>query len=549
MLFGARAGLIAAFCLAVSSVHVFQAQEIREYGMTTAVAALSCYTFLRLEAAGTWRWRAANAAANLLLVWTYLFGCWLLVAHGLYLICTGRRRWRNALLWFAVNIPLMLPTLYWIRGMKGYVVPNAQVMPPRQILGNAFQDCLNVVYFPVPLSISEYPWINLPPAWSGIFVRTAGQFESISLWLFLAAAGLLAVGALSRRGEGAPTFSRAALFTLIWLFVPVLVLYTVSMVWRPDAFSQKYTTYCSLALYLTLGAVTTRVLRGWPARILCVMLIAVFGHRAVLYHTQVQRTDWAAAAAHIQTHRAPGDIVLGHPLTTPTMITFVLGEGVIPLKIYEHVEELAAAAEETLASGAGVWVVWIEPPNPVRNRFDRYAIARGWHLKRWGYDAAQLPGVLVAEVRAGNEPGESPEEALRAATIDFDAARALVESAWERQARGDHMAALNAFERALESNPYDIDALDGFVLCAQQIPSRLAQAGQLCDRFLSRFPENSRVHVLKGATQAAAGATAGCEESFLRAMRIAPYETGWVSYNYADIHERAWWRYFGEAAL
>ncbi|HEO71529.1 MAG TPA: hypothetical protein ENN80_09705, partial [Candidatus Hydrogenedentes bacterium] len=103
-LFGPSGGAVAALCLALSSVHIYQAQEIRYYSLTTLMALCTAYTFLRVVRGGKWHWWVLNALANVTLVWTHLFGCFLLVAYGVFLIIFRWRRVRMCAVWFCVNL-------------------------------------------------------------------------------------------------------------------------------------------------------------------------------------------------------------------------------------------------------------------------------------------------------------------------------------------------------------------------------------------------------------------------------------------------------------
>ncbi len=74
-LFGRTAGLVAAFCVALSPMHWQFAQEIRMYGLMTLIALLSCWTFYRLTYRRVERLlpRTLTAAGVLLLFYALAF--------------------------------------------------------------------------------------------------------------------------------------------------------------------------------------------------------------------------------------------------------------------------------------------------------------------------------------------------------------------------------------------------------------------------------------------------------------------------------------------
>ena len=115
LLYGARAGLIAALAFSTSMVHVYFAQEVRTYAFVTFFALLSAYTLARAPARESRRaWWAAHLATNALLTFTHLFATILFGVEGLVLLCVLRSRPRAVSVWFGVHVVLAALLAAWL---------------------------------------------------------------------------------------------------------------------------------------------------------------------------------------------------------------------------------------------------------------------------------------------------------------------------------------------------------------------------------------------------------------------------------------------------
>ena len=540
-LYGRRAGLVAALCLAVSAVHIYQAQELRNYSLTTLTALLCGYTFWKVLRGGSWRWWVCNAVAHLLLIWTHLFGCWLLVAEGCVLLLFRYGAYRRTALWFGINLALMIPTLFWIRGMAGFVWPGIQSPSLEQVIGNCVSDCYSAIYYPIPTVFPGYPCVNLPPEWTRPFIESFALFDNLLLVFFLLAIIWLGYSTYRRVRVKAPEpATRGArweplerfLFPLLWLLLPVLVLLVLAHVWRPDCFAQKYTTYCSLALYLLIGGAIESLARPSLRWIAVAVLLVLFGHRLVLYETQTQRTEWAAATGLIREQQTGNDVMVVHSATTPYMATFAMKPFKMPEEPAADLEEMCKKTDAFLLEGKHVWVLWLTACGEQIERFDRYLSARGWKVSRRGYWAAQLAGILVLhiqpDVTAGADITETYARAYQAATLDYDAARSKVEEGRALQARNDEEGALAAYRKALVLNPEYVEAFNSAtnILLGHQRNEDAAIA--ISQAFIARYPNHASGHVQLGNAYLSQGDEDAAIEAFEKALELDPYDFCWI---------------------
>jgi mannosyltransferase len=114
-LFDERAGLLAAFILAVSSFNIRYSQEVRMYSLLVLLGLLSMYFFIRLSRRSTPLTWAGYVISTTLLLYTHAYGLFLLIAQNLYvvsLLVVSRKDafwWRRWLVLELVVIVLFAP--------------------------------------------------------------------------------------------------------------------------------------------------------------------------------------------------------------------------------------------------------------------------------------------------------------------------------------------------------------------------------------------------------------------------------------------------------
>ncbi len=412
-LFGRRAGLVAALCFLLSGVHIYQAQEVRNYSLTTLAAALCAYSFVRLlekPAPSRYFW---NAFANVFLVWTHLFGCYLLVAAGCTLLLFRLRRFKQTAAWFALNLALMAPSLLWITTFEP--IRYYEPPPPRlwMIVNNALTDVWSpTLVFGIP---PGYEWQVRPTAWTQFFAQSNGYVDNALLAVFLAAAAFAAGTMLRRRSapafapDAAPSRNEAALlaFLLCWLILPGVILFALAWTWRTDIFAAKYTTYSSLAAYLLAGGAVER-LPGRTLRVAAVTLLAVlFAHRYGLTLTHPQRPDWYAATDTIKADYRDGDPLVIYPDWQAQVLEYNMRPHAVRARQTGDLYHVCACADAALAQHERVWVVWVGGFGNVdfAERVGGYLMKRGLPYTRRAFWAG-MACIFVFDVQRG--PGYVP---------------------------------------------------------------------------------------------------------------------------------------------
>jgi 4-amino-4-deoxy-L-arabinose transferase-like glycosyltransferase len=116
-LLGRPGGLVAAFLLAISPMHVYYSQEVRMYGLVTLLGVAAVYLALRLWTSERWRWGVwlGYAVAASAALYTHYYAAFLLVALNLVVLLLwleGRRRW--VLSWLGAQAMVVLLYLPWV---------------------------------------------------------------------------------------------------------------------------------------------------------------------------------------------------------------------------------------------------------------------------------------------------------------------------------------------------------------------------------------------------------------------------------------------------
>lgn len=330
-LFGPVAGLIAAFCFALSPIHRQFAQEIRMYAPMTLLALLSAYTFMRLHRERTKRWWALHGAANLLLFWTHPFALLLPFTEGLSWLLLRLGSLRGLANWAVMNLLLFVPTGVYMASIRFWSSDTTsswlRLPQPLEFLGDLFaDDCVGLTWQLAPLHMI---WEPMKATWrlvvsdriAEIIVMPAILIGVLMAGAFILAAGYLLI-ASGARGRGLAGLRWPA-FLLLWWLLPALALYVLSAYWRP-CMMPRYTVHSSLALYLILGGAVALIPGAWMRRPAITLLCAAFAYQQMLVFEGPRHPDWRGAAQAIISEDTD-DVILVHNWLWKRVFAFNLG--------------------------------------------------------------------------------------------------------------------------------------------------------------------------------------------------------------------------------
>jgi 4-amino-4-deoxy-L-arabinose transferase-like glycosyltransferase len=340
-LFGAGAGLAAAFLSAVAPFHVNYGQEARPYALLLLLALLSTHALVRLaEEPGRWGRRVAYGALAASLPYTHANGAFVLLAHasfGAVTLVRARGEERRALAAGAlaatgVATVLLAPWLPSLLRQTGRV--------------------------------TESGWIPVP---TPKIVRRAVVEHAGSAWALLVLAALALVAIATRDPGRARRAPRARLLVaLLWL-VPLAAPILLSFA-GPRTFLPRTSIASSAALLLLAGAGIAALARrpGWGAAAgaAAALLVAALSGRTLARRVAyVHNQDLRGAAAVVERDALAGDVVVvGHSFERTALEHYLRRRDL----------DVLAASEDPVPEGARR--VWLLPSIHTRRR--AVAVAR-----------------------------------------------------------------------------------------------------------------------------------------------------------------------------
>jgi len=292
---GRWAGLVAAVCVALSPSFIYQAHEARMYSIFTLFAVISFVALFRAERGRDPFWWRVNTAANALVIFSHLFGVFLVAAQGLWLLTRLWPDWRRLFRWGCLQAAVALPVILWAASIPN-AGPNlyAYYAPPGfwTLFIDFFADDVvhhsSTALWASPLE--RYPW----PAWHG-WLQAQGAWLDPSLM----AAGVAALlwwlaRSIARRGDR----DGKGELLLSWFAAPVAILVVLSYLWIP-VYSSRYAIYTAIALYLMIGAGVAAL--PWRSlRMVGVsLLVALYAYQIAICLPGPMRTEWREALAQV----------------------------------------------------------------------------------------------------------------------------------------------------------------------------------------------------------------------------------------------------------
>jgi 4-amino-4-deoxy-L-arabinose transferase-like glycosyltransferase len=297
------AALTAAACTALSPAFIYQGQEARMYAFLALGAALSFLSLAHMQTAPDSRWRWLHYAANVVVIWSHLFGVMLVAVQGLWLLWVWRGHWKALFRWALVHAVILLPVALWTLGLAeagstlhGYYHPPGM----RQLMDDLLKDDVvhgsTVAWWPAPPERS--PW----GTWH-VTLQTLRAFTDPMMQGLFAAALAWWLWRLPRQRADREALRRNVLL-LFWALGPLAIIFALSHLWQP-VYSSRYSGYGALAQYIMLGA----MLAALPFRALraaaLAALVALYAHQLAMSLPGPMRTEWREVLHQIAGESTP----------------------------------------------------------------------------------------------------------------------------------------------------------------------------------------------------------------------------------------------------
>jgi hypothetical protein len=274
-LFSRRTGTFAAVLLAVNAFMIQYAQTARGYTLVAFLVTLSCYLFVCELARPSVGVRVAYVVVSVAAVYVHYFAALVLIAQFCALAFLGLRQHltRARIATALTVIALCLPAMVFARTGG---TSRINWIPPLKLLS-------------VP----------------AVIVKMAGGSETLTAVFCLAGAWAIWRVVVERRLDGDLPRDWSLLFVLMWVAVPFVIAFGVSL--RRPLFLAQYLIVCLPALCLmsaaALSAIDPRKHGSWVVA-LCFVVSLV---RVVVLYRDESDEDWRSAERYVSSQRRSGD--------------------------------------------------------------------------------------------------------------------------------------------------------------------------------------------------------------------------------------------------
>lgn len=302
-LFDDRVGLLATLLFALSSFQVHYGRITRMYSLFAFLTLASWYGFVRLGDNGTRRSIFGYVVATALLIYTHVFGLFVLGAQHLYVLLSETKaglKWRRWLKVQAIVGVFVMPWLLMLAtrvislltsGSEGTIISWV----PTPNVGIITHTILRYAGWPHHFPIINESWLSRTVAavlvfiYVGCVVLSFIRFGETEKYEF----------------TDIPKVGQLSTLFVVPIAAPFLVSFFVVPIYFP-----RFTLPASLALFLLVAVGILNISNRWR-QVAVVALIVLCSLTLVgQYHATDTRADWEGAAACLNQNAGDGDAVL-----------------------------------------------------------------------------------------------------------------------------------------------------------------------------------------------------------------------------------------------
>ncbi len=386
-MFGRRWGWFAALLLALSPYGIIHSQGIRPYPLELLLGLCAAFAFSRILQTGGLLWWGLNVLCNVLLVWSHLFGCWLLLAQGLTLLAFRPRRWRGTALWTLAHAPGIVLLLYFVLSRSSLAEPSLTSTWYDWLASYFFLDAYRIamVVYGVRIAGDELVLGAAASALTTAFPIAAGVWTGGVIVSYLAYFGTLVrpprpVAASPATAEPAAGYrSEQAAFLLLWIVLPTFLTVTLSFLIVP-CFQPRYVIYVLPATYLAITGACAHCARHGLRRAGIALALASFVTLTSIELVLPTGPNYVGPIRYIEARWTAGETILLCPDSDRDAFGMNFARPDPPLSGCRRLTGLYDALETALVSTNRAWVVISRPPSIVGaahgSRFERYCTLR-----------------------------------------------------------------------------------------------------------------------------------------------------------------------------
>jgi uncharacterized membrane protein len=316
--FDRRIALLAALLLGTSPFFIWYAQEVRYITLLIVASLAMTYSFQRAVSASGWQWWLLYGLTTALALFTFVTVLFLVLAHGLYLLCSGSHR-RLLKPWLVSQLIIILLFAAWFVARPGnrvgkLLVQRPTVVSPDQVRSRDRLPLTDLIGA-IPYTFFTFTaGFSLGPSLRELHEsRSLGTLLSHAPTLIALAAlfGFLFVLGLAQLRQE----RRVGLFLLLWLGVPIVGVFMAATMTTYHPYNARYVAM-ALPAYLFILALGIAAIRSSQVRLAlaaAVLLVHALSLYNYYFDSRYGREDARAAARYLESEAREGIIlVVGH---------------------------------------------------------------------------------------------------------------------------------------------------------------------------------------------------------------------------------------------
>jgi mannosyltransferase len=301
-LVGGQAGLLATVVVTISPYLVWYSQDGKMYAMVAALSLLAVWCQLEALATGWPGWWVGFVVAASLSLYTHILSALMLPVYMVAFALDwphSRRQWRRGCVALGLLTLPYVPLAAWqLPLVLNSYDTGHPFYPLHQMLSLLFN-----LYSRGTAMVGGWPVVAafLFAMFAGIFFSTQHTYPQRQ-----AQRGLLPGSYFLSKVAGI----RARLFLLVWLFLPMALIYLISL--RAPVFEPRYLIFAAPAFYLLVAVGLVNLAKlSQPAAGVSLVVILSFSLLGVWVQASTPiKSDFRAAAGYVQAHHQDGTPIM-----------------------------------------------------------------------------------------------------------------------------------------------------------------------------------------------------------------------------------------------
>jgi uncharacterized membrane protein len=305
-LFNEKVGIIGAFILAINHQNIFFSQEARMYSMLVALVLLTMLSMLKALSSNKTKYWVVFVIGNAALLYTHYFSFFILLFEAVYLLIHLQKDKKLFKQMFFSGLGIFLLYLPWIPALFNQLSHGS---PIGRFLGGP-----SISNF-VTILIQFNSWIS--PDIETRAVLSVFNFSGLSVsgWILILSVIIitLLLGFVFISGVFHRKFSdNKIIFLLLWLLIPVLVPFVMSIVLPENAIfsSIMHVLFASPAYYLIAALGISRIGKFLPVFMVLLTVFSVFPLYS--YYVNYDKQQIREASDYIIDNRLQSEQVFIH---------------------------------------------------------------------------------------------------------------------------------------------------------------------------------------------------------------------------------------------